>query len=88
MPGYTRRLTVRNQTMFVGQSVSRQTPVLLNKHTDILLDCRIVGFMFMTSLQNFHLLSIYLPKKFMEYWLFKYRKIIFFCLSLPSSYFS
>ncbi|PAK40935.1 hypothetical protein [Peribacillus simplex] len=51
--GYTRGLTVRNQTMFVGQSESRQTPVSLNKHTDILLDCRIYVHDISTKLSSF-----------------------------------
>ncbi len=46
--GYTRGLTVRNQTMFVGQSESRQLPVFLNKHTNILLDCRIYIHLYKT----------------------------------------
>jgi hypothetical protein len=69
--------------MFVGQSESRQIPVLLNKHTNILLDCGIYVHDISTKLSS---LTIYFPKKFMEYWLFEYSKIIFFCLSLPSSY--
>lgn len=51
--GYTRGLAVRNQTMFVGQSESRQIPVLLNKHTNILLDCGIYVHDISTKLSSF-----------------------------------
>ncbi|MCR8867915.1 TIGR03032 family protein [Peribacillus frigoritolerans] len=51
--GYTRGLAVRNQTLFVGQSESRQIPVLLNKHTNILLDCGIYVHDISTKLSSF-----------------------------------
>lgn len=51
--GYTRGLAVRNQTLFVGQSESRQIPVLLNKHTNIMLDCGIYVHDISTKISSF-----------------------------------
>ncbi|MFJ7308017.1 hypothetical protein [Peribacillus frigoritolerans] len=65
--GYTHGLAVRKQTMFVGQSESRQIPVLLNKHTNILLDCgnyvhdistKLSSFIHIPSEENYGILVI------------------------------
>ncbi|WP_285768399.1 DUF4915 domain-containing protein [Peribacillus sp. SI8-4] len=51
--GYTRGLAVKDQTMFIGQSESRHIPILLKKHSNVLLDCGIYVHDISTKLSSF-----------------------------------
>jgi len=51
--GYTRGLAIKNQTMFIGQSESRHLEILLEEHTNLLLDCGIYVHDIPTKLSSF-----------------------------------
>ncbi|MFP3122358.1 TIGR03032 family protein [Ectobacillus funiculus] len=57
--GYTRGLAIKNQMMFIGQSESRHLEILLEEHTNLLLDCGIYVHDIDTKLSSF----IHIPAK-------------------------